>query len=81
MSWIERLQSVFVAVAALAGLALGLTTPVGEFGEYVVIPALLVMLVAIFVQMDAAQVGEVRRAKSLVAASLVLNYLFTPALA
>lgn len=81
MSWIERLQSVFVAAAALAGLALGLTAPVGEIGEYVVIPALLVMLVAIFVQMDATQVGEVRRAKSLVAVSLVLNYLFTPAVA
>ncbi|MCI2266517.1 arsenic resistance protein [Sediminivirga luteola] len=81
MSWIERLQSVFVAAAALSGLALGLLTPLGEVGEYVVIPALLVMLVAIFVQMDATQVGEVRRAKSLVAASLVLNYLFTPALA
>lgn len=81
MNLVERLQSVFVAVAALAGLTLGLTTPVGEFGEYVVIPVLLVMLVAIFVQMDATEVGEVRRAKSLVVASLVLNYLFTPAVA
>lgn len=81
MSWIERLQSVFVAAAALGGLVLGLSTPIGAAGEYVVIPALLVMLVAIFVQMEAAQVGEVRRAKSLVAASLVLNYLLTPVLA
>ncbi|GAB3845554.1 arsenic resistance protein [Nesterenkonia populi] len=81
MSWAERLQSVFVAAAALAGLSLGLATPLGEYGEPVVIPALLAMLTAIFVQMSAAHVGEVRRAKSLVAASLVLNYVFTPALA
>ncbi|WP_300345336.1 bile acid:sodium symporter [Nesterenkonia sp.] len=81
MNLVERLQSVFVAAAALTGLAVGLLTPVGEVGEYVVIPALLVMLVAIFVQVDATQVSEVRRAKSLVAASLVLNYLFTPAVA
>lgn len=81
MSWAERLQSVFVAVAALAGLGLGLISPLGEIGGYVVIPALLVMLTAVFIQMDAAHVGEVRRAKSLVIASLVLNYVFTPALA
>lgn len=81
MPWTERLQSVFVASAALAGLGLGLATSVGDYGQYVVIPALLVMLTGIFVQMDATQVGEVRRAKPLVIASLVLNYVLTPALA
>lgn len=81
MSWAERFQSVFVATAALVGLGLGLATPLGEFGEHVVIPALLLMLTAIFVQMDATHVGEVRRARSLVGASLVLNFVFTPALA
>lgn len=81
MSWAERLQSVFVAVAALTGLGIGLISPLGEIGEFVVIPALLVMLTAVFIQMDASHIRDVRQAKSLVVASLVLNYLFTPALA
>lgn len=81
MSWIERLQSVLVALAALAGLAAGLATPAGKYGEYVVIPALLVMLAAIFVQMEPAHLGEARGAPSVVFTSLVLNFLFTPALA
>lgn len=81
MSRVERLQSVLVAVAALAGLGFGLISSWGEIGEYVVIPALLVMLTAVFIQMDGSHVRDVRRAKSLVTASLVLNYVFTPALA
>ncbi|GAA1923581.1 bile acid:sodium symporter [Streptomyces sodiiphilus] len=81
MSPTERLQSVLVALAALAGLGTGLLWPVGPAAGHLVLPALLVMLTAVFLQMDAAQVGAVRRAGAVVAASLVLNFLFTPALA
>lgn len=82
MAWAERMQSVLVALAALAGIGIGITAPqLGALGEHLVLPALLAMLAAIFVQLDAAAVGQVRRAKSLVAASLVLNFVFTPALA
>lgn len=81
MSLAERLQSLFVALAALAGLAAGLLLPVGPAAEHVVLPALLLMLTAVFVQMNTARVGEVRGAKALVAASLALNFVFTPALA
>lgn len=82
MAWAERMQSVLVGLAALLGIVVGLGLPqVGALGEHLVLPALLVMLTAIFVQLDVAAVGQVRHAKGLVAASLVLNYLFTPALA
>lgn len=81
MSRTERLQSVLVAVAALAGLGIGLLSSWGGIGEYIVIPALLAMLTAVFIQMDASHIRDARRAKSLVTASLVLNYAFTPALA
>ncbi|MEE2037708.1 arsenic resistance protein [Nocardiopsis sp. CT-R113] len=81
MPMIERLQSLFVALAALIGLGAGLLLPIGPTAEHVVLPALLVMLTAVFVQMDAAHVGEARSAKSLVVTSLLLNFVFTPALA
>ncbi len=81
MSLAERLQSLFVGLAALVGLAAGLLLPIGPAAEHVVLPTLLVMLTAVFVQMDAAHVGEVRGAKPLVATSLLLNFAFTPALA
>ncbi|GAA1439222.1 bile acid:sodium symporter [Nocardiopsis tropica] len=81
MSLAERLQGLLVAAAALVGLGTGLALPIGPAAEHAVLPALLVMLTAVFVQMDAAHVGEVRRAKTLVATSLVLNFVFTPALA
>ena len=81
MSIAERLQSLLVAAAALAGLGVGLLLPIGAAAEHAVLPALLVMLAAVFVQMDTAQVAQVRRARSVVAASLVLNFVFTPLLA
>ncbi|GAB3190350.1 arsenic resistance protein [Nesterenkonia suensis] len=81
MTRIERFQGLLMAAAALLGLALGASTDLGRLGEHLVLPALLVMLTAVFFQLDLAQVGEVRRARALVAASLVLNYLVTPALA
>ncbi|MFD5823668.1 arsenic resistance protein [Nesterenkonia xinjiangensis] len=81
MTRAERFQGLLVAGAALLGLALGTVTEFGHLGEQVVLPALLVMLTAVFSQIDLGHVGEVRRARSTVAASLVLNYLFTPALA
>ncbi|MFB8770126.1 bile acid:sodium symporter [Nocardiopsis alba] len=81
MSLAERLQSLFVALAALAGLGAGLLLPIGPDAEHVVLPALLAMLACVFVQMDAAHVGEVRGARTLVVVSLVLNFVLTPALA
>lgn len=81
MSWWERLQSVLVAVAAVAGLAAGVLLPVGAAAGHVVLPALMVMLAAVFVQMDATQLAQAKRARAVVAASLVLNFVFTPLLA
>lgn len=81
MSWAERLQGVLVALAALAGIAVGLATDVGDFGEYLVLPCLVAMLTAVFVQMDPSYVGQVRDAKPVVVASLVLNFVVTPLLA
>lgn len=81
MSWAERLQTVLVALAALAGLAAGAAGDFGRFAEPVVLPALLMMITAVFVQLNFTQVRQVRGAGSLVICSLVLNYLVTPLLA
>lgn len=81
MSLAERFQSIFVALAAVVGLCAGLMFPQAQLAEHVVLPALLVMLAAIFLQIDLAQFAAAARAKSLVAASLVLNFVVTPGLA
>ncbi|GAA1436646.1 bile acid:sodium symporter [Nocardiopsis tropica] len=71
----------FVAMAALGGLGLGLLLPVGGAAGHLVLPALMLMLTAVFVQVDVGQVREARSARSAVAAGLVLNFVFTPLLA
>lgn len=78
MSASEKLQSVFVALAAVLGLGAGLLWPLGEVAGFLVLPLLMVMLAAVFAQVDAGQVREVRGARKVVAASLVLNFVFTP---
>lgn len=81
MSVLERLQSVLVAAAAVAGLAVGAWGPVGAVAGHLVLPVLLVMLVAVFVQLDAPGLRAVSRARAVLAASLVLNFVVTPLLA
>lgn len=81
MSASEKFQSLFVAAAALLGLGLGLLSPVGDAAGRLVLPALMLMLAAVFVQVDAARVAGVRSARRAVAASLVLNFAVTPLLA
>ncbi|MFD6951490.1 arsenite transporter [Nocardiopsis sp. TSRI0078] len=81
MSTSEKFQSVFVALAALAGLGVGLLWPVGEAAGRLVLPALVLMLTAVFAQVDAGQVRRARSARTVVAASLALNFVFTPLLA
>lgn len=78
---LERLQSVLVAVAAVTGLVVGLSWAVGEVLGHLVLPLLLVMLVAVFVQLDAARLREAGRARAVLVSSLVLNFVFTPVLA
>jgi ACR3 family arsenite efflux pump ArsB len=68
-------------MAALGGLGLGLLLPVGGAAGHLVLPALMLMLTAVFVQVDVGQVREARSARSAVAVGLVLNFVFTPLLA
>ncbi|GAA1458509.1 bile acid:sodium symporter [Nocardiopsis exhalans] len=68
----------FVALAAVLGLGAGLLWPMGEVAGFLVLPLLMVMLAAVFAQVDAGQVREAREARKVVAASLVLNFVFTP---
>ncbi|WP_159945162.1 arsenic resistance protein [Nocardiopsis sp. FR6] len=81
MSAAEKFQSLFVTLAALAGLGLGLALPVGPAAGHAVLPALMLLLTAVFAQVDAGRVRAARSARTVVAASLVLNFGFTPLLA
>ncbi|MBR8744094.1 arsenic resistance protein [Nocardiopsis sp. MG754419] len=78
MSTTEKFQSVFVALAAVLGAGAGLLWPIGGPAGHLVLPALMLMLVAVFVQVDAGQVRAVRSARAVVVAGLVLNFVFTP---
>lgn len=81
VSILDRLQSVFVAAAAVAGLAVGAWLPVGDVVGHLVLPLLLVMIAAVFAQLNASRLREAGQARAVLVTSLVLNFVFTPALA
>lgn len=81
MSVFERLQGVFVAASTIAGLAVGLAFPLSPVAGHLVVPALMLMLVGVFTQLSADQLREARHGRRVVAASLVINFVWTPLLA
>jgi ACR3 family arsenite efflux pump ArsB len=81
MSRVERLQSVLVLAAAATGLALGRLDGVATLAERVVIPALILLLVAVFLPVTAKGIGDAVRHKRVLASSLVINFLCAPVLA
>lgn len=83
MSVVERFQAVLVAGAAALGFGVGLLLTPGAAAAAggLVLPALLIMLVGVFSQLSSGRLGAIRDARGLLAASLVLNFVFTPALA
>lgn len=81
MSTSEKFQSVFVALAALAGLGAGLLLPIGGAAGRLVLPLLMLMLAAVFAQVDVGRARQAGSARTVVAASLVLNFALTPLLA
>lgn len=80
MSRIERLQSVLVLTAAVGGLALSVTD-LGRYTEPLVIPSLIILLVGVFLQVTPRRLRDATRQVRVLAASLGVNFLWTPALA
>ncbi|MPZ87837.1 MAG: arsenic resistance protein [Nitriliruptorales bacterium] len=81
MSRVERWQPVLVLASALVGLAVGALTALGPAAEAVVLPALMILLVGVFLQITAHRVRDAARRVRVVTASLVVNFVWTPLLA
>lgn len=78
----ERYQSLLVAGAALAGLAVGLGWPGFSDGAgLLVAPALMALITAIFLRTDIRSITTAPRIKTVIVLSLILNYVITPLLA
>lgn len=81
MSRVERLQSVLVLVAAAAGLGVGRFPAVQPLAEGLVVPSLMLLLVVVFLQVTPRRIGDAARHRGVLGSSLVINFLFAPALA
>lgn len=81
MSRIERLQSILVLAAAMAGLVLGAVTDLGPQAERMVVPVLMVLLVGVFLQVTQRRLRGATRQVRVLVSSLGVNFVWTPAFA
>jgi ACR3 family arsenite efflux pump ArsB len=80
VSWVEKLEPLLLAGAAMIGLFLGYFSPFGAYGVHLVQPLLILMLLGIFWEIP---LNELRRSFAdlkFASTSLVINFIWTPCL-
>lgn len=81
MSLWDKLQPIFVLLSVLVGLTLAHVSGLPSVASGLIVPLLSVMLYATFLPMSLQQVGYAIRNVQVTAASLSMNFLWTPVLA
>lgn len=81
MTRLEKLQTVLVFCAALAGIGLAFLIPGAKAAEGLVLPALMLMLVGVFLQITPGQVRDAAANLRVTTPSLLVNFAWTPAVA
>jgi arsenite transporter len=78
MSLTEKLQSLFVIIAILVGLALGQIQWVEENTASLIVPALMVMLYGVFLNIPLNHLGQALQNYKMTGLILAINFLWTP---
>ncbi len=81
MTLFDKLQPFLVLVSVLVGLTLAQVPKLPEIAHLLIVPLLAVMLYATFLPMPLRQVRRAVRNLKVTAASLSMNFLWTPVLA
>lgn len=81
MDFVERYQTVFVAVAIVGGLAAGQVAGVADAAERLILPFLMVMLFAAFAGIPLSRLRAAFGNRRVVGSSLLVNFLWSPLLA
>lgn len=78
MSTITKLQPVIIIIAAVAGILLGQFDSVSGVSGDLIEPFLMVLLFIIFLKIDIRDIGRSFRNTRFTAASLAINFIWTP---
>lgn len=80
MSLLSRLQSVFILLAVACGLTLGQVAWIAERASALILPALMLMLIGVFLEVPLRQLVMALRHRRFTALNLGVNFLWTPIL-
>ncbi len=78
MSKLEKAQPFIILAAVLLGLALGQIAPVQAVADQLILPALMLMLVGVFLQIPPRDFRRAFRYRRVALASLLINFIWTP---
>ncbi len=78
MDLMTKLQSVFIIIAALIGLALGYLTGFGNFSVHLIEPFLMVLLYFVFLSVDGKKFRDSFRNLKFTATAAAVNFVWTP---
>jgi ACR3 family arsenite efflux pump ArsB len=81
LSTLEKLQSVFILASIAFGLMLSYLPPIAQHGEKVILPALMLMLYYIFLQLPLQRLKTGFTNLKVVGLSLAVNFILTPLIA
>jgi ACR3 family arsenite efflux pump ArsB len=80
MTLVEKLHSLIILAAVLAGLALGRVPWLAQHAGALIVPFLMVMLTGTFLHVPLRRFGDAFRHRRVAVASLAINFLWTPLL-
>jgi len=81
LKWTEKLQSLLVIIAIFIGLTLGQITWFSKNVVYLIVPALMVMLYGVFLNIPLNRLGNALQNYKVTGLSLGINFLWTPVFA
>jgi ACR3 family arsenite efflux pump ArsB len=81
MTLLEKLQSLLILAAVLAGLALGGVPWAARHAGALIVPCLMLLLTGTFLHVPLRRFGEAFRHRRVAVASLLVNFLWTPVFA
>lgn len=81
MDFIEKYQTVFVLVAILGGLALGLIAGIRPVADRLILPFLMVMLFVAFTGIPLSRLRAAFGNRRVVGSSLLINFIWNPLVA
>ncbi|MEG2985671.1 MAG: bile acid:sodium symporter, partial [Peptostreptococcaceae bacterium] len=80
MENVNKFQSFIILIMVLIGIILGQINLVQVYSEYVIMPALMIMLFLVFIQIPLKDIAKSFKNKKFTISAICINFIWTPIL-